>query len=98
MTPDTSSAFVRGRTAFYRFGYSLLLLPVTLAQFVMGMCTIADLQGKIGLGLIVAANVFMIGRCIALYRNMDVRSARKVMFGSYLYLPVVMLAMLLSKV
>lgn len=27
MTLDTSSAFVRGRTAFYRFGYSLLLLP-----------------------------------------------------------------------
>jgi protoheme IX farnesyltransferase len=28
---------------------------------------------------------------------MDVASARKVMFGSYMYLPVVMLALLLSK-
>jgi len=28
---------------------------------------------------------------------MDVPSARKVMFGSYMYLPVVLLALLLSK-
>jgi len=28
---------------------------------------------------------------------MDVSSARKVMFGSYMYLPVVLLALLLSK-
>jgi protoheme IX farnesyltransferase len=28
---------------------------------------------------------------------MDVSSARKVMFGSYMYLPVVLLALLMSK-
>ena len=47
--------------------------------------------------LIGLANLFMIGRCVTLYRKMDVGSARKVMFGSYMYLPVVMLALLLSK-
>lgn len=84
-------------TAMQTVAYSLLLVPVTLAPFVTGMCTIADTQGKIGLGLIILGNLFMVGRCVRLYRNMDIKSARLVMFGSYLYLPLVLLAMLLSK-
>jgi protoheme IX farnesyltransferase len=39
----------------------------------------------------------MIGRSVSLYKSMEVKAARKVMFGSYLYLPVVLLALLLSK-
>lgn len=85
-------------TALQTIAYSLLLLPVSLAPFITGLCSIADLQGKIAVGLIVTANIFMIGRCIKLYRQMDVKAARNVMFGSYMYLPVVMLAMLLAKV
>ena len=85
-------------TALQTIAYSLLLLPVSLAPYVTGMCSIAGVQGKIGLGLVILANLFMIWRCISLYRKMDVGSARRVMFGSYLYLPVVMLALLLSKV
>lgn len=84
-------------TALQTIIYSLLLVPVSLAPFYTGMCSYNDLVGKISLGLITLANLFMIGRCVTLYRKMDVGSARKVMFGSYLYLPVVMLAMLLSK-
>ena len=85
-------------TALQTIAYSLLLLPVSLAPYVTGMCSIAGVQGKIGLGLVILANLFMIWRCVSLYRNMDVGSARRVMFGSYLYLPVGMLALLLSKV
>lgn len=85
-------------TALQTIMYSLLLIPVTLAPYFTGMCSYTDVQGKISLGLIGLANLFMIGRCVTLYRKMDVGSARKVMFGSYMYLPVVMLALLLSKV
>lgn len=85
-------------TAMQTIAYSLLLVPVTLAPYFTGMCSYDDVQGKISLGLIGLANLFMIGRCVTLYRKMDVGSARKVMFGSYMYLPVVMLALLLSKV
>jgi len=85
-------------TALQTIMYSLLLVPVTLAPYFTGMCSYTDVQGKISLGLIAMANLFMIGRCVTLYRKMDVGSARKVMFGSYMYLPVVMLALLLSKV
>lgn len=84
-------------TALQTIVYSLLLVPVTLLPFYTGMCSYKDTQGMIGVGLIIAANIFMIGRCVTLYRKMDVSSARQVMFGSYMYLPVVMLAMLLSK-
>jgi heme o synthase len=84
-------------TALQTIIYSLLLVPVSLAPFYTGMCSYNDLVGKISLGIITLANLFMIGRCVTLYRKMDVGSARQVMFGSYIYLPVVMLAMLLSK-
>jgi heme o synthase len=85
-------------TALQTIMYSLILIPVTLAPYFIGMCRYDNVQGKISLGLIALANLFMIGRCLTLYRKMDVGSARKVMFGSYMYLPVVMLALLLSKV
>lgn len=84
-------------TALQTVIYSTLLLPITLVPYVTGMCQYSDLTGKISLALIVAANLFMIGRSMSLYRSMEVKAARKVMFGSYLYLPVVLLALLLSK-
>jgi protoheme IX farnesyltransferase len=68
-----------------------------MAPYYVGMCTYDDVKGKVSVILIIIANLFMIGRCVNLYRKMDVGAARKVMFGSYMYLPVVMLAMLLSK-
>ena len=84
-------------TAMQTIAYSLLLLPVSVAPYFTGMCSYADVTGKIGLALVVLANLFMIMRCVNLYRKMDVSAARKVMFGSYLYLPVVLLALLMSK-
>jgi len=85
-------------TAIQTIAYSLLLVPVTIAPYYTGMCTFEDTKGKISVVLIILANVFMVSRCVNLYRKMDVGSARKVMFGSYMYLPVILLAMLLSKV
>ncbi len=84
-------------TAIQTIAYSLLLVPVTLLPFFTGISTYRNVPGMISIGLIILANLFMIGRCVALYRNMDVSSARKVMFGSYMYLPLVMFALLLSK-
>jgi len=85
-------------TALQTILYSLLLIPVTLAPFFIGMCSYEGVNGIISLSLIGLANLFMIGRCLTLYRKMDIASARQVMFGSYMYLPVVMLALLLAKV
>lgn len=84
-------------TAIQTIAYSLLLVPVTVLPYFTGMCSYDTVAGMISIGLIIAANLFMIGRCVTLYRTMEVSAARKVMFGSYMYLPVVMFALLLSK-
>lgn len=84
-------------TAVQTVVYSLLLFPVTLLPYYIQMCGYDDLRGVISLALVILANVFMIYRSFMLYRKMDVSSARKVMFGSYLYLAVVLLSFLLGK-
>ena len=85
-------------TALQTVIYSLLLIPASIIPFFIGMCTYDTVLGLIGLLIVVLANLFMIGRCLALYRKLDATAARKVMFGSYMYLPVVLLALLMSKV
>ncbi len=85
-------------TALQTIIYSLLLVPVTLLPFYTGMCSLEGTKGIISLVLVVLANMFMIWRCVGLYRTMAVKAARRVMFGSYLYLPVVLLALLMSKI
>lgn len=84
-------------TAIQTIAYSLLLVPVTALPFITGMCSYDTMAGMISIGIIIVANLFMIGRCVVLYRTMEVSAARRVMFGSYMYLPVVMFALLLSK-
>src|SRR5258705_9486464 len=55
-------------TALQTVIYSLLLLPVTLIPYFVGMCGYSSVGGMTGLGLIVLANLFMIMRCVNLYR------------------------------
>jgi protoheme IX farnesyltransferase len=85
-------------TALQAVIYSLALLPVTLIPYYTGMCEYGTVAGMTGLALIVLGNAFMIMRSVKLYQTMEVAAARKVMFGSYIYLPVVLLALLMSKV
>lgn len=84
-------------TALQTVIYSLLLFPVTVLPYFINIASYEGTTGLISVILIVLANIFMLFRCITLYIKMDVSSARKVMFGSYLYLPVVLLALLMSK-
>ncbi len=79
-------------TALQAIIYSLLLLPVGIMPYFNHM------SGLISLGIVTVANLIMIGTCVQLYREMTTRSARRVMFGSYIYLPVVLLALLIDKV
>jgi len=78
-------------TAIQTIIYSLLLIPVGVIPYFIGMSGIA------GLIVVTIANIFMVWRCIELYRNMDVPSARRVMFSSYIYLPIVLLSLLADK-
>jgi protoheme IX farnesyltransferase len=61
--------------------YSLLLLPVGILPYLTGM------SGLVSLGIVLVANLFMVGQCVRLYREMTIAAARRVMFSSYIYLP-----------
>jgi heme o synthase len=78
-------------TAIQTVIYSLLLIPVGVIPYFIGM------SGTISLVIVAIANVFMVWRCVQLYKNMDVPGARRVMFSSYIYLPIVLLALLADK-
>lgn len=78
-------------TALQTVIYSMLLIPVGVIPYFTGM------SGIVSLVIISVANLLMVWQCIRLYRDMEVRSARRIMFSSYIYLPVVLLALLGDK-
>ena len=71
--------------------YSLVLIPVGTLPYLTGM------SGIVSFWIVMAANIFMIWQSIRLYREMEVKAARRVMFSSYIYLPIVLLALLADK-
>jgi heme o synthase len=78
-------------TAIQTIIYSLLLIPIGVVPYFLGM------SGIVSLVIVALANVFMVWKCVQLYINMDVSSARRVMFSSYIYLPIVLLSLLADK-
>lgn len=72
--------------------YSLLMIPVGFMPYLINM------SGQISLVIVLLANLFMVWQCIRLYREMSVPAARRVMFSSYIYLPIVLLSLLADKV
>ena len=79
-------------TALQTIIYSLLLLPMGVVPYFIGM------SGIVSLFIVTAANLFMVWQCVRLYREMEVKAARRVMFSSYIYLPVVLFALLGYKI
>jgi len=78
-------------TALQTVIYSLLLIPIGVVPYLIGM------SGMISLIIVTVANLFMVWQCVRLYREMEMKAARRVMFSSYIYLPVVLFALLGDK-
>lgn len=78
-------------TALQTVIYSMLLVPVGVVPYFIGM------SGIVSLVIVSIANLFMVWQCVRLYRDMEIKSARRIMFSSYIYLPVVLLALLGDK-
>ena len=72
--------------------YSLVLIPVGVLPWLTGM------SGIISFWIVLAANLFLLWQSIRLFREMEAKAARRVMFSSYIYLPVVLLALLADKI
>ena len=78
-------------TAIQCIMYSLVLIPMAMLPKMMGM------TGSIGTWLSVACGAMYLAASIAFYIRNDHRSARRVMFASFFYLPVVLLALVIDK-
>ena len=78
-------------TAMQAVMYSVLMIPVGILPYSFHM------SGMVSLWIVLAANIFMVVQSARLYIEMDVKAARRVMFSSYIYLPIVLLALLADK-
>lgn len=79
-------------TALQTVIYALLMIPVGLLPYAIG------LSGMVSAVIVTAANIFLVIQCVRLYNALDAKAARRVMFSSYIYLPVVLLALLGDKI
>lgn len=79
-------------TAIQALMYSLIMIPCGILPYYIGI------TGFISLWIVIACNIFMVVQCVRLYIEMDVKAAKRVMFSSYIYLPIVLLALLADKI
>ncbi|MDO8996650.1 heme o synthase [Sediminibacterium sp.] len=79
-------------TAIQTIMYSFLMIPIGMVPYYIG------LTGITSLWIVLVCNLFMVFQSARLYKEMDVKAARRVMFSSYIYLPIVLLAMLADKI
>ena len=78
-------------TALQSIMYAVLMIPIGFLPHYL------NLTGSVSMWILLVANIFMVVQCIILYQNMGVPAARRVMFSSYIYLPIVYLALLADK-
>ena len=78
-------------TALQSIMYAVLMIPIGFLPYYF------NLTGQVSMWILLVANIFMVVQCVRLYQNMGVPAARRVMFSSYIYLPIVYLALLADK-
>ncbi|HSH66558.1 MAG TPA: heme o synthase [Bacteroidia bacterium] len=78
-------------SAFQILVYTLFLLPISLLPVLFGM------SGIFSAVIISICGMFFIYQAYNLYKQCTVEAARKLMFGSFVYLPLVQLAVMIAK-
>ncbi|WP_291911764.1 heme o synthase [Chitinophaga sp. CB10] len=78
-------------TALQAVIYTLLIIPAGVAPYLL------HITGSVSAIVAIVAGLFFFYRAVNLYRKNDVPAARKLMFGSYIYLTIVQLVQLLDK-
>jgi protoheme IX farnesyltransferase len=71
--------------------YSLMMIPIGILPYWYGM------SGIVSFWIVLAANFFILWQSVRLFREMERSAARRVMFSSYFYLPLVLLTLLADK-
>jgi protoheme IX farnesyltransferase len=78
-------------TALQTVIYSILMIPFGLLPYYMGIA------GVVSVWILLICNLWMLGVSILLFLKMDQKSARWVMFSSYFYLMIVLLALFMDR-
>lgn len=78
-------------TALQTVIYSMLMIPIGMLPYYF------NISGLVSFWIVLGCNLGMVLLSIRLFVKMDIGSARKVMFGSYFYLAIVFIALLLNK-
>ena len=71
--------------------YTLLLIPTGMMPYLF------KVSGYVSMVIVLLVTLFFLYRAVNLYRKCDVPAARKLMFGSYIYLTIMQLALLADK-
>lgn len=79
------------RSGFQILLYTLFLLPISILPVLFGM------SGIISAVIISVSGILFAYQAYKLYRDCTVEAARKLMFGSFIYLPIVQLAVMIGK-
>lgn len=74
-------------TAIQTIMYSVIMVPVGMLPYYYGI------SGAVSFWILLLCNLCMVALSVQLFIKMDVPSARKVMFGSYFYLMLVLLSL-----
>jgi protoheme IX farnesyltransferase len=78
-------------TAFQTMAYTLSLVPLALLLHFFGLFSIP------GTVLVAATGIFFAVPSFRLYKNLDISSAKKLMYASFIYLPVVQIVLMIDK-
>ncbi len=79
-------------TALQSVLYTIVMIPIGVLPYFF------HITGFVSLWIVLAANLFLLIQCIRLVRELNATAARRVMFSSYIYLPIVFLSLLADKV
>lgn len=80
------------KTAFQIMTYTLLLIPLSMLPLQFGM------TGKTSAIIAVICGVFFLAQTLYLMQTCSKKAAMSIMFGSFLYLPIVQIALVLDKI
>lgn len=83
-------------TALQTIIYSAMMIPVGLLPYFTGI-TDTGTRGMISTAVLFICNLWMVYVSVLLFKRMDLKSARMVMFSSYFYLMIVLLALLVGR-
>jgi protoheme IX farnesyltransferase len=72
--------------------YSLVLIPMAMVPHAIG------LTGNIGMWVCVLCGMMYFAASVVFYVRNDHKSARRVMFASFIYLPTILLALVIDKI